>query len=196
MAKGPSGSRGPTGRRYPFGIDADTLVDLIATCWRAHDGQWFLKAVARFGIEEAMRLNEGAIGSLARIELRELKRATGIDSLDTMDQLTDWYRLVRHLFGGWGHPERTLTVVDDDTLVVEQARCFGELIADRSGYGHLRVGEYPPCLGWIERQRAWGDAASSCHRFTVAREPLPDRPCRYVVRRHPRPPGAPGPDPP
>ena len=173
-------------RRYPFGIDADTLVDLIATCWRAHDGQWFLKAAARFGLEEAMRLNEGAIASLARIELRELKHATGIESLDTMEQLAEWYQLVRYLFGGRDHPERTLRVVDEDTLVVEHARCFGELIAARSGYDHLQVGEYPPCLGWIERQRAWGEAASSRHRFTVAREPLPDRPCRYVIRRHPR----------
>lgn len=29
-------------RRYPFEIDADALVDLISTCWRSHDGQWFL----------------------------------------------------------------------------------------------------------------------------------------------------------
>ena len=172
--------------RYPFGLEAGALVDMIATCWRGHDGQWFLKAAAECGLEVAMRLNERAIASLGRLELRELRRVAGVSSLDTVEELAEWYRLVRHLFGGWGQPERTLAVVDADTLVVEQERCFGELIAERSGYGHLRAGEYPPCLGWLERQRAWGEAASAGYRFTVDREPTDARPCRYVVRRHPR----------
>src|SRR3546814_1974044 len=74
------------------------------------DGQWFLKIAARLGREEAMRLNERAIASLARIELREFKRATGIDSLDAMEQVAEWYRLIRYLFNGWGQPDRTESV--------------------------------------------------------------------------------------
>ncbi len=173
-------------RRYPFGLDADTLVDLISTCWRGHDGQWFLKAAARVGFEEAMRLNERAIASLARIELREFKRAAGVVSLDTVEQVAEWYRLSWYIFGGLGRPGRSLTLVDADTLVVENAQCFGEPVAVRSGYGHLAPGQYPPCLGWIERQRAWGETLSARYRFTVAREPRDGYPCRYVVRRSPR----------
>jgi len=176
----------PEPRRYPFGLDADTLVDLISTCWRSHDGQWFLKVAAQVGLEAAMRFNERAIASLARIELRELKRATGIASLDTMAEVADWYRLSGYVFGGLTRPGRTLTVVDADTLVLEHAECFGAHIADRSGYGHLAPGEYPPCLGWLERQRAWGEALSARYRFSVTREPVDGRPCRYVVRRAPR----------
>lgn len=175
-----------TPRRYPFQLAADTLLDLVSACWRGHDGQWFLKTAARLGLEDAMRLNEQAIASLARIELRELKRATGVESLDTIEQVAEWYRLVRYLFGGWGQPERTVTVVDADTLVIQQERCFGEAIAAQSGYAHLEPGAYPPCLGWLERQRAWGEALSERYRFTVAREPVDGHPCRYVVRRHPR----------
>jgi hypothetical protein len=170
-------------RRYPFGIDADRLVDLISTCWRSHDGQWFLKATARVGLADAMRLNEQAIASLARIELREFRRLTGVESLDTMEQVSEWYRLSWYVFGGIGRAERTLAVEDADTLVLEHTECFGTPIAERSGYGHLAPGAYPPCLGWIERQRAWGEALSTRYRFTVAREPLSGRPCRYVVRR-------------
>ncbi|HEV8306177.1 MAG TPA: DUF6125 family protein [Methylomirabilota bacterium] len=170
-------------RGYPFGLDADRLIDLVSTCWRSHDGQWFLKVAARVGLEEAMRLNERAIASLARIELREFKRVTGTESLDTIDEVADWYRLSWYIFGGLERPQRRLSVVDADTLVVENAQCFGEPIAERSGYGHLRPGEYPPCLGWLERQRAWGDALSRRYRFTVDREPGEGRPCRYVVRR-------------
>ncbi len=173
-------------RRYPFGLDADTLVDLISGCWRSHDGQWFLKVAARVGLDDAMRLNERAITSLARIELREFRRAAGLDSLDSIADVAEWYRLSWYVFGGLEQSDRTLTVVDDDTLVVENAQCFGDGIAERSGYGHLAPGSYPPCLGWIERQRAWGEALSARYRFTVDRESLPDRPCRYVVRRSPR----------
>lgn len=173
-------------RRYPFGLEADVLVDLISTCWRSHDGQWFLKVAERVGLEAAMRLNERAIASLGRIELREFKRATGIPSLDTMAQVADWYRLTSHIFGGLTRPGRTLTVVDADTLLLEYTECLGDVIAGRSGYGHLAAGEYPPCLGWIERQRAWGEALSTRYRFVVTREPVDGRPCRYVVRRVPR----------
>lgn len=173
-------------RKYPFGLDADALVDLISTCWRSHDGQWFLKAAARVGFEEAVRLNERAIASLARIELREFRRRSGVDVLDTIEQVADWYRLSLYVFGGLGLPGRTVTVVDSETLVVENASCFGEPIAERSGYAHLRPGAYPPCLGWIERQRAWGEALSDRYRFTVEREPADGRPCRYVIRRVPR----------
>jgi len=174
-----------TARRYPLGLDAEKLVELAATCWRAHDGQWFLKAMAEVGLETAMRLNERALASLGRIELRELRRVSGLDALDTMEQVADWYRLVPHLFGGWGHPERTVTVVDADTLLIEQ-HCFGEAVAKSSGYGHLSVGAYPPCLGWMARQRAWGEAWSPRYRFTIEREPVEGRPCRYLVRRHRR----------
>jgi hypothetical protein len=173
-------------RRYPFGLDADALVDLISTCWRSHDGQWFLKAVARVGLADAMQLNEQAIASLARIELREFKRATGIASLDSLAEVADWYRLSGYVFGGLSRPERTLHLVDADTLVIEHAECFGEAIAERSGYGHLAPGDYPPCRGWLVRQQAWGDALSARYRYTVTREPRDGRPCRYVVRRAPR----------
>jgi hypothetical protein len=182
------GGEPPGPRAYPFGLAADALVDLISTCWRSHDGQWVLKTAAVVGFEEAMRLNERAIASLGRIELREFKRASGLAALESIETVAEWYRLVRHLFGAVGHPERTVTVRDADTLVVENDRCFGEAIAERSGYGHLAPGEYPPCRGWLERQRAWGEVFSDRYRFTVEREPAAGRPCRYVIRRRPRDP--------
>jgi Family of unknown function (DUF6125) len=175
-------------RRYPFGIDAHRLLELTSNCWRSHDGQWFLKAAERVGLTEAMQLNERAITSIARIELREFRRLSGLASLDTMEQVAEWYRLAWHIFGGIGRLAQRYVVVDADTLVVENAQCLAEAIAERSGYGHLGPGEYPPCRGWLERQRAWGDALSSRYRFTVAREPANGHPCRYVVRRAPRDP--------
>lgn len=176
----------PEPRGIPFGLDTDTLVDIISTCWRAHDGQWFLKAAAKVGLEEATLLNERAIASLARIELREIKRATGIRSFDALAQVADWYRLAALMFGGLGRPNQRLVVQDDDTLVIENAECFGEPMAERSGYGHLAPGEYPPCRGWLERQRAWGEVLSDRYRFTATREPRDGQPCRYVLRRVPR----------
>lgn len=169
-----------------FGLGAGQLVDLAGVCWLAHDGQWFLKAAEELGLETAMRLNERAIASIARIEVRELKRAAGLRSLDAMPQVADWYRLIRSLFGGSRLPEFEARVVDDDTLVVENRPCLGQPIAERSGYGHLLPGGYPPCRGWLERQRAWGEVLSERYRFTVAREPSTEQPCRYVVRRCPR----------
>ena len=172
--------------RYPFGLDADTLLEVAGRCWLAHDGQWFLKVADRDGLEPAMRLNERAMASIARIELRELKRVAGTASFDSVGEVADFYRLLRYVFGGRRLPPCRTTVVDADTLVVVNQECLGAAIAERSGYGHLRTGEYPPCLGWMERQRAWGEAFSDRYRFTVEREPTAQEPCRYVVRRQKR----------
>src|SRR5262249_58491008 len=98
-------------RRCPCGRAAEALADLISGCWRSHDGQWFLKARARVGLEEAMRLNEQALASLARIELREFKKVTGRESLDTIEEVADWYRLSWYIFGGVERAERAVTVV-------------------------------------------------------------------------------------
>ncbi len=176
-------------RRYPFGLPADAVVDLVSSCWRRHDGQWFLKAVARAGLETAMELNERAIASLARIELREFKRVARLHSLDTMEQVAEWYRLAWYLFGALDRPAQHLSLLDPDTLLVENAECLAHAYAERSGYGHLAPGDYPPCRGWLERQRAWGEVLSSRYRFVVEREPADGQPCRYRVRRVPR--GAP-----
>ena len=52
--------------------------------------------------------------------------------------------------------------------------------------GFIDMHSHSPCLGWLERQRAWGEAFSDRDRFTVDREPADGRPCRYAVRRQPR----------
>lgn len=173
-------------RRYPFGLDADRLIDLIAACWRAHDGQWFLKVAAARSLGEATELNARALASLGRIELREFKRVAGIETLDEIEQVADWYRFNTYAFGGPEIPRRIVTVIDQDTLEVEHEQCLGVAMAEQSGYDHLRPGEYPPCRGWLERQRAWGEAFSPRYRFCVEREPRESAPCRYVVRRERR----------
>ena len=50
---------------------------LLLDCWWSHDGQWFLKAAAAHGPEAAMALNEDAIESIGRIEMRRLHAALG-----------------------------------------------------------------------------------------------------------------------
>lgn len=182
MAEPGARAEGPGGP-YPFGLPAAALLELGAAAWIAHDGQWFLKVAARHGLEEAMRLNEQALASLARIELREFRRVSGLGSLDTVAEVAEWYRLARLLFGGPRIPPVVVTVLDEDTLVVENRPCLGEPIAARSGYAHLAPGTYPPCRGWLARQRAWGEALSTRYRYTVERAPVEGQPCRYVVRR-------------
>jgi len=174
------------GRRYPFGLDADRFIDLIAACWRAHDGQWFLKVAAARSLEEATALNARALASLGRLELREFKRTVGVESLDTIEEVADWYRLNVYAFGGPEIPRRLVRVIDQNTLEVQHEQCLGVATAERSGYSHLRPGEYPPCRGWLERQRAWGEAFSSRYRFSVEREPRETAACRYVIRRERR----------
>lgn len=54
------------------------IVDLLNRCWMAHDGMWFLHCCQTFGIEQANRLNQSAIRSLAPLEVAWIRKALGV----------------------------------------------------------------------------------------------------------------------
>ncbi len=61
--------------RYVLG-DADQ-VRMLRKLMLYWDGQWFLKAVEAFGLEEAIALNAQVRASFGRIEMRSLLKAVG-----------------------------------------------------------------------------------------------------------------------
>jgi hypothetical protein len=58
-------------------LSAEERARVLLECWWSHDGQWFLKARAAHGLEAAMQLNEDAVESVGRIEMRRLHAALG-----------------------------------------------------------------------------------------------------------------------
>jgi len=66
------------GRVVPGGLDASALKQLLSRGWMTHDGMWFMQVLSAHGIEEANRLNLGAIRTMAPIEVKRIMKALGL----------------------------------------------------------------------------------------------------------------------
>jgi len=65
------------------------LRELLNKCWMTHDGMWFYHCLQEFGIEKTNKMNKAAIRSLAPIEMKRIKKALGIEDIQTFEQLKE-----------------------------------------------------------------------------------------------------------
>lgn len=70
-------------------LDKRELRELLNKCWMTHDGIWFYHCLQEFGIETTNKLNKAAISSLAPIEMKRIKKAVGIEDIQTLEQLKE-----------------------------------------------------------------------------------------------------------
>ena len=53
------------------------IRDLVGKGWLTHDAMWYAAAAARWGVEEANRLNQAAIRAMTPFEVERLAAAGG-----------------------------------------------------------------------------------------------------------------------
>ena len=70
-------------------LDKQELRELLNKCWMTHDGMWFWHCLQEFGIEKTNKMNKAAIRSLAPIEMKRIKKALGIEGVQTFQQLKE-----------------------------------------------------------------------------------------------------------
>ena len=72
-------------------IGVNRLKEHIIKNWMTHDAMWFLQCLQAHGIEEANRLNKGAIKALAAIEFKRARELFGLEkeTVETFDELKD-----------------------------------------------------------------------------------------------------------
>jgi hypothetical protein len=72
-------------------IGVAALKEHIIKNWMTHDAMWFLHCLQTHGIEEANRLNKGAIKALAAIELKRARELFDLEKepIETFDELKD-----------------------------------------------------------------------------------------------------------
>jgi len=71
-------------------LDKKELRELLNKCWMTHDGMWFYHCLQEFGIEKTNKINKAAISSLAPIEMKRIKKALGIEDIQTFEQLKEF----------------------------------------------------------------------------------------------------------
>jgi hypothetical protein len=72
-------------------IGVAALKEHIIKNWMTHDAMWFLQCLQAHGIDEANRLNKGAIKALAAIEAKRARELFGLEKepVETFDELKE-----------------------------------------------------------------------------------------------------------
>jgi len=131
-------------------LDAEERARLLLECWWAHDGQWFLKTAAAHGLEEAMRLNEAAIESIGRIEMRRLHAALDAPPVRTAGDLLPLVLAAQDLMGVpvEGGPD------GPDGFWLRETECRVWAMTQAAGL----EADTPGCRGSMRRRQGWATA--------------------------------------
>lgn len=67
------------------------VKQLIIKNWMTHDAMWFFHSMNEIGIETTNKINRQAVRSMAVIEMKRLKKLLGVSSIETFEELTDFF---------------------------------------------------------------------------------------------------------
>jgi hypothetical protein len=150
---------------------------LLLECWWSHDGQWFLKAARAHGLEAAMALNEDAVESIGRIEMRRLHAALGAPPVRDAGDLLPLVLAAHDLVGipATGEPE------GPDGFLLRIEGCLVWAMTEAAGL----EAHAPGCRGSLRRRLGWASAFFPPERVSwerVAGRPDGDPACAYRFR--------------
>jgi hypothetical protein len=158
-------------------LDDTARARVLLDCWWSHDGQWFLKVRAAHGLEEAMAVNEAAIESMGRIEMRRLHAALGAPPVDDAAGFMPMVVEAHALIGIPGEAE----LDGPDAFVI---RIEGCRVWDMTEAAGLEAAA-PGCRGSLRRRLGWATVFFPAERVEwtrVAGRPDGDPRCAYRFR--------------
>jgi hypothetical protein len=67
-------------------LNLKEIMELLHKGWMTHDAMWFYHCLNEFGIAKANQLNKAAIKSLAPLEMQRIKKALGMEKIETFEE--------------------------------------------------------------------------------------------------------------
>lgn len=157
--------------------DADR-ARFFLDAWWAHDGQWFLKAQARVGLDVALELNENAVESQGRIEMRKLHALLGGEAVAGAADLLPLVLAMHDLLDIPAEGEAD----GPDGFVLHERECRAWQMTVAAGMGDVGTG----CRGSLRRRQGWATAFFPKERVEWTRIAGPllgdATPCAYRFR--------------
>jgi hypothetical protein len=120
------------GNHVKEGIDMTTdfnamtkneVKELLNKGWMTHDGMWFKNCLLEFGIEKTNKINKAAIRDMASIEIKRIKKALGVDRIDTFDEFKRVFDATMEIVTGKFMKYRYSTPAHN-VVHAEWERCF------------------------------------------------------------------------
>jgi Family of unknown function (DUF6125) len=138
-----------TRRGLPQISDADRAA-FFRDAWWSHDGQWFLKAKAKVGLEMAMELNEDAVESIGRIEMKRFHALVGSAPVETAADFLPLVLAMHELVAVPAEGE----LDGSDAFVLRETECRVWQMTVAAGMEAIT----PGCRGSMRRRQGWATA--------------------------------------
>lgn len=126
------------------------LKEILIKNWMTHDAMWFYNCLQECGIERTNKINKAAIRSMAAIEIKRIKKAVGIDKVETFEDLKPVIDAAFHILKG-DFMDFTYSFPAKNILHGEWKNCFAY-----NGVKQLGILDQYQC-GIVERVYGWFD---------------------------------------
>jgi hypothetical protein len=129
-------------------MDAEQAARMLGRLMLSWDGQWFLKVAQSCGLEKAVELNARVRESFGRIEMRELMRAEGVESVRDLAHAVSLLKDYQRVFLGEGMLADP--VIEGKCVRVGVTRC-----RPQEGAGKAGLRPDTPCVACERLWNTW-----------------------------------------
>ncbi|MHB8910837.1 MAG: DUF6125 family protein [Syntrophales bacterium] len=81
-------------------LEKGELKELLNKCWMTHDAMWFYHCLLECGIEKTNRINRAAVEAVAAIEIKRIRKAAGVDKLETFGEFWGFFQAAMAILTG------------------------------------------------------------------------------------------------
>ena len=81
-------------------VEGRQLKEILIKNWMTHDAMWFYHSVQSFGMEKTNVVNKAAVRSMAGVEIKRLRKALGVERIETFGQFREFYSAVMEVVLG------------------------------------------------------------------------------------------------
>ena len=131
-------------------LSKDELKELLIKCWMTHDAMWLMHTVQHCGFEKANLINKAAVRSMAQVEIKRIKKAFGLDKVESAQDLRELLAAVNKSIVA-DFMDFDYSFPSEDTLRVQMNQCFAhDGIAKFGALDHYECGIFERFFGWFD----------------------------------------------
>jgi len=126
------------------------LKEILIKNWMSHDALWFYHCWQECGIEKTNKINKAAVRAMGMIEIRRIKKAIGMDKIETFEDFKTLMDAVWGVVKG-DFMKFSYKFPSHNVLRGEMENCFAyEGIKQIGAIDNYQCGIFERIYGWFD----------------------------------------------
>jgi hypothetical protein len=131
-------------------LERNELKEILIKNWMTHDATWFYHCLQECGIEKTNRINKAAVRAMGMMEIRRIRKAVGIEKLETFDDVRSLLEAAGDIAKG-DFMKSSLSLPAKNILRGDFERCFAYEGVNRIGaIEQYQSGIFERIYGWFD----------------------------------------------